>query len=186
EVLFNIDVENSANSQLLSNFPDLINSLVQLHIYKIKEFTSEQNAQEAHEIREYSGYCLSSVQEYGDNKAQIILLNGGYAKSLSLNVALAGGLLEMDTSKIAGSYQELGLLVRSIFQGRESDDEFKIPSLDPKPFLIKEVEEQIEEEGCFEEVDVWYYSEQFNEENSPWNYNIENDLLNIFHDTTNK
>ncbi|KAA6369008.1 MAG: hypothetical protein EZS28_035464 [Streblomastix strix] len=179
-------VENSVNSQLLSNFPNLINSLVQLHNYKIKEFIDEQNVQEAHEIREYSGYCLSSVQEYGDNKAQIILLNGGYAKSLSLNVALAGGLLEMDTSKIAGSYSELALLARSIFQGRESDDDFKIPSLDPQPFLIKEVEEQIEEEGCFEEVDVWNYSEQFNEENSPWNYNVEKELLNIFHDTTNK
>ncbi|KAA6387566.1 MAG: hypothetical protein EZS28_016905 [Streblomastix strix] len=106
---------------------------------------------QAPEIRKISRMCLFKIQSNGDETVQKQLSQLGYLISLTSVIYAAGGSGKVDND------QEINLIIINIFEffkqlyfGTNNGD----TQFPPHPSLAKLSYEQLEEEGCLEEIEA--------------------------------
>ncbi|KAA6387139.1 MAG: hypothetical protein EZS28_017336 [Streblomastix strix] len=112
-------------------------------------------------IRRWSRICLYYIQYYGDIQVQSELVNIGYGRVMSITLSTAGGIGEEQDEQISNGLSRISWFPYELHEGRTWQ-----PSFQPLPLLVRNTQEQIEEEGANEEVEA----QMTNKENK-WNSN---------------
>ncbi|KAA6397084.1 MAG: hypothetical protein EZS28_007385 [Streblomastix strix] len=144
-------VWNNNACKSVIQIPKLLQSLIALSLYKIGTHISLQLSQQRIELRHWSRECLWNIQYKGDEQDQSDLVNIEYGRVTFISFSTAGGVGEEHDKEISNALFYIYYFLRELHEGRNIDWQ---PSIQPLPLLARITEEQIEEEGADEEIDV--------------------------------
>ncbi|KAA6392604.1 MAG: hypothetical protein EZS28_011865 [Streblomastix strix] len=118
--------------------------------YKINVQTNDNKDQQSYLIRKRSSQCLQHVLLYGDESVYADLQNIGFVGTSIIPISSAGSFGENDEDQMF-----MGLIdVSSLFISLHNvSDNPHYPTFPPQPTLLKTSQEQVEEEGAYEEVE---------------------------------
>ncbi|KAA6391196.1 MAG: hypothetical protein EZS28_013276 [Streblomastix strix] len=154
-----VQIRNNTSKSMIQ-IPNLLKSLIPLATFRIGSHQREEIDLQRIEVRHWSRQCLSSIRGYGDAQAQSELVNQGFGRVMFITFSKAGGVGEEQDEQIYYGLINFFKFLRDIHDGRNDDWQ---PSFQPLPLLARRTEEQIEEEGGSEEIDV-----QLNNKENQW------------------
>ncbi|KAA6373728.1 MAG: hypothetical protein EZS28_030746 [Streblomastix strix] len=157
QFLRNQILENDTLKQVIQ-IPKLLKSITTLSLYKIGIHIGQELDQMRFEIRSWSTDCLSWIRYLGDEQDQSELVNNGYGRVTSISFSTAGGKGEEQDDEISNQLCRIYHFLRALHYGNTYQ-----PYFQPLPLLVRNTEEQMEEEGADEELDA-----QMNNNKNRW------------------
>ncbi|KAA6369962.1 MAG: hypothetical protein EZS28_034512 [Streblomastix strix] len=128
---------------------NLLRPLASLTIFKLGNHQNQEIDRLRLNVRFNIRQCLSLIQEYGDAQDFADLVNVGYGKVICISFSTAGGIGEEEDEEILNLLNDIINLLRQLHEGKKIQ-----PFFQPLPLLARRSEEQIEEEGAIEEIEV--------------------------------
>ncbi|KAA6402936.1 MAG: hypothetical protein EZS28_001545 [Streblomastix strix] len=141
-------IQNNDSCKSMIQIPKLLQSLFAISLYKIG--THIDVDRQRLEVRSWSRWCLSWIQQFGDEQVQTELVRQGYGRVMSISFCTAGGKGEEQDKEIWNVLRSIFWSLRDLYIGRNDWQ----PSFQPLPLLGRRSEEQIEEEGANEEMEA--------------------------------
>ncbi|KAA6354628.1 MAG: hypothetical protein EZS28_049845, partial [Streblomastix strix] len=139
--------------------PKLLRSLVALVTFRLGTHIDLDVENQRLKVRSWSQRCLRYIQYFGDEQVQSEHVNVEYGRVLSISICTAGGKGEEQDEEIYNGLKYISEFLRELHAGRY---DWK-PSFQPFPLLVRNTEEQIEEEGANEEIQA-----QMNNNENEW------------------
>ncbi|KAA6369505.1 MAG: hypothetical protein EZS28_034968 [Streblomastix strix] len=148
EYLRNKLINNNAIKQMIKNH-NLLQSITLLTIFKLNNHSNQKVDRLRFNVRHNSRWCLNWIKIYGDAQDFADLVNVGYGKVICISLSTAGGIGEEEDDEIRNGLNNIYWFLKEQHEGRNWYSSFQ-----PLPFLVRQTEEQIEEEGAIEEIEA--------------------------------
>ncbi|KAA6380445.1 MAG: hypothetical protein EZS28_024028 [Streblomastix strix] len=166
--------ENNRSKQVI-HIPKLLQSLSALVTFRLGTHFDLDVDNQRLKVRSWSRLCLKYIQQLGDEQDQSELENQGYGRVISITFSTAGGKGEEQDQEIFYGLQHIYLFLRELHLGRNWQ-----PSFQPLPLLVRNSEEQMEEEGANEEIDAQMNNNGLDDEIRNWANDAKAAILNRF------
>ncbi|KAA6365899.1 MAG: hypothetical protein EZS28_038574 [Streblomastix strix] len=151
---------NNALKQMIK-IPKLLRSLVALVTFRLGTHIDLDVDNQRLKVRSWSQRCLGYILYFGDEYVQSELVNVEYGRVLFISICTAGGKGEEQDEEIYNGLKYISEFLRELHYGR--NDFYWKPSFQPFPLLVRNTEEQMEEEGAIEEIEA-----QMNNNENEW------------------
>ncbi|KAA6378818.1 MAG: hypothetical protein EZS28_025655 [Streblomastix strix] len=132
------------------HIPKLLKSLTTLVTFRLSTHIDLDVDNQRLKVRSWNSDCLRWIQQLGDEQDQSELVNNGYGRVMSISFSTAGGVGEEQDEEIRNGLHCIQYFLRELHAGRNDYQ----PYFQPLPLLVRNTEEQIEEEGADEEIDA--------------------------------
>ncbi|KAA6384939.1 MAG: hypothetical protein EZS28_019532 [Streblomastix strix] len=139
--------------------PKLLQSLTTFSRFKLGSHFIKDIDRRRLEVRSWSRYCLHWTQVYRNEQIQSDLANFGYGRVTSLLFSTAGGNGKEKFDEINDGLIYINYFLRQLHEDRNN---YGQPFFQPLPLLIRNTEEQIEEEGANEEIEAQMNNDGYN------------------------
>ncbi|KAA6363125.1 MAG: hypothetical protein EZS28_041348 [Streblomastix strix] len=168
--------ENNALKQVIK-IPKLLQSLSALVTFRLGTHIDLDVDNQRLKVRSWSRQCFRWIQHFGDEQDQSELVNNGYGRVTSISFCTAGGQGEEQDAEIFYGLYYISRFLRALHYGRNDDYQ---PSFQPLPLLVRNTEEQIEEEGANEEIEAQMNNYGYNRDIKYWANYVKEVVLNHF------
>ncbi|KAA6377887.1 MAG: hypothetical protein EZS28_026585, partial [Streblomastix strix] len=132
------------------------------------------------EIRRYSRECLNQFQSFGDQFVQGRVLASGYAGSLLSVISTASVIGSQNDQEIHSALSDIKEFLDILHNGRQYDSYKHQHQFPPLTKLIKQFNEQFEEEEGLEEIEAQVISQRYNQNFTDFSKETKSAVLNIF------
>ncbi|KAA6356625.1 MAG: hypothetical protein EZS28_047848 [Streblomastix strix] len=149
QFLQNQILKNNTRKQVIQ-IPKLLKSLTTLVTFRLGTHIDLDVDNQRLKVRSWSRQCLIYIQVFGDEQDQSELVRQGYGRVTSITFSTAGGQGEEQDYEISNQLYRISRFLRELHEGR---NEWK-PYFQTLPLLVRNTEEQMEEEGVDEELDT--------------------------------
>ncbi|KAA6383757.1 MAG: hypothetical protein EZS28_020717 [Streblomastix strix] len=156
QILRVILLDNQVHYQIEAVFPNIIRSLIKLHNYKLgKGVYQNEEDEDAPEIRLNSRFCLSWIQQHADYQTLIILINENYVGTMTNAISNDYGHEQNSNIQVLDLISNIHYFFTVLHEEIQSNKKNKkFAFFLPDVVFAKQSEEQIEEEGGIEEVEL--------------------------------
>ncbi|KAA6361344.1 MAG: hypothetical protein EZS28_043129 [Streblomastix strix] len=146
---------NALNSVI--HIPKLLKSLSALVTFRLGTHIDLDVGNQRLKVRSLSRQCLYRIQYIGDEQVHSDLINNGYVRVMSISFSTAGGKGEEQDEEILNGLIRIYDFLIGLHEGKTQQ-----PSFQTLPLLVRNTEEQMEEEGADEELDAQMNNNGFN------------------------
>ncbi|KAA6361046.1 MAG: hypothetical protein EZS28_043427, partial [Streblomastix strix] len=167
---------NKALNQMIQ-IPKLLQSLSALVTFRLGTHIDLDVDNQRLEVRSRSQRCLSGIRYYGDEQVQTDLVTQGYGRVMSITFCTAGGKGEEQDEEIWNGLDRISVFLRELHEGRNDDYQ---SSFQPLPLLVRNTEEQMEEEGADEELEAQMNNNGYNSNIKGYANYVKEVILNRF------
>ncbi|KAA6400228.1 MAG: hypothetical protein EZS28_004245 [Streblomastix strix] len=146
----NDQIRNINTSKQVIQIPKIHQSLSTLSLYKVGNHIGQEIDRQIFTVRSSSRDCLSSIRFFGDEQVQSELVNQGFGRMICISFCTAGGVGEEQDEEIEHGLYRIYRFLKDLHEGRY----YRKHISQPLPLLVRNTEEQIEEEGAYEEIEA--------------------------------
>ncbi|KAA6393897.1 MAG: hypothetical protein EZS28_010575 [Streblomastix strix] len=185
--LLNNLINNKEAHEQIINTPNFLNSLIKLTQFKFNYDTNKEEDNQSILIRNKSKECLDYIHRWGDEQTQVELVTNGYPRVLINIINTVGGNEQEYDVGIFQGLENISNFFSVILKGRQTNYFNHGPSFPPQPVLFKSFQEQIEDEGAYEEIEAQLVNKGrgvYNDIKNNANY-AKRRILNFFVDQSN-